>query len=100
MAKKNKVKNLFPQSGKTDLIDGILIGKQFRHFSDDKPAVMIRKLKAISELSSCPKLQERAIKTIELLKKYPENIPLDKGVRIQLSELIPAEAVVSGMIVC
>ncbi|EKD24753.1 MAG: hypothetical protein ACD_80C00166G0014 [uncultured bacterium (gcode 4)] len=100
MAKKNKVKNLFPQSGRTDLIDGILIGKQFRHYSDDKPAVMIRKLKTISELSSCPKLQERAVKTIELLSKYPENVPLEKGVRVQLSELVPDEVVVSGMIVC
>lgn len=80
MARKNK--NLFPQSGKCDLIERILLGGvQTKALSkknkcDKTPRNMIKKLCIIQQETSCCELREKATQVIELLEKLPKNTPV------------------------
>lgn len=101
MAKSNK--SHFPQSGRCDVIEGILMGNQQtnalnkKHQDDFKPSLMVRKLLSVAQQSSCPELKQQAAKAADLLKSLPENFPAAEKDRARIlkeacSELAPATA--------
>jgi hypothetical protein len=78
---KGKKQNLFPKSGKCDIVEGILMGNKQtnalnkKYQEDQKPDYMIRKLLAVAQQSSDPELKGQASKAAELLKDLPGNVP-------------------------
>ena len=87
--KGSKAKDLLPQSGKTDVIESILLEKRYRKPSDDKPTAMLKKLTTISERTSCPNIKERAERTAKILSKYPGEIPLEEKERRNILKKVP-----------
>jgi tagatose-1,6-bisphosphate aldolase len=91
MAKNTQV---FTKPGKSDIIGGIIMGNQQinnlnkLYRDDNKPSVMIKKLKVIENNSSDKKIQEHAGKAIKLLEKFAVDTPLTEIDRTNLLKAI------------
>ena len=82
-------KNQLPQSGKSDLIEGILLGskqaKSARLSEHNTAAYMVDRLQKIYEETSCEITEQQAKKAIEWLNPFLySELPVDEKTRKQI----------------